>query len=91
MDNWNKPFFKGVLRESDGTPSMARTGTLIALLSAVLWVSYTVKIHREIPNLTEPMNWVGGISLAMYGLNQAGSTVRSFAKKTDEVSKSQES
>lgn len=88
MDNWGRPFFRGLLRESDGTPSMSRTGTLIALLSAVLWVSYIVKLHKEIPNLDGPMNWVGGISLSMYGLNQASSAIRALAKKPNDEPKS---
>lgn len=76
MDNWDKPFFRGVLRESDGTPSLSRTGTLIALLAGVLWVTLSFKVHKEIPDLKPVEAWVDGIALCLYGVNQAGSAAK---------------
>ncbi len=81
--NWKQCFLDGVLRDKDGTPSFSRTGSLIGLLAAVFWVSVSLGLHKEIPNLAGPAEWVTAVTFSMYGINQASLAVQTAVKPSD--------
>lgn len=63
---WIKNMFS-----SNSTASFGRVGSLIALLSSIVWVSWVVYNKQAIPDL-------GGVSLfigTLYGLSKAGETM----------------
>lgn len=49
--NWDQKFFKGLLREADGTPSSARFNTLLVVVASLSWVTFLVVKNKALPDL----------------------------------------
>lgn len=69
--NWDKPFWKGLLRESDGTPSSSRVLTFATVLTALGWITFLVIKTAAIPAIGPVGTFVAEVSLGLYGINQA--------------------
>jgi hypothetical protein len=78
-NNWNQGYFKGLLRESDGTASFARTGSLILLLAVLGWISYVILHTHSIPALADVKEFLTGSFLCLYGVNKTANVASSFA------------
>jgi hypothetical protein len=46
-----KPFWRGVFSEPDGTPSFARVATAALVGAAIGWVTYLVHANHALPEL----------------------------------------
>lgn len=68
--NFDKPYWRNVLRESDGTPSAARlfvAGIITTTLGLVIGV--TVK-HGALPDLQSAGMFISATSVTLYGVNK---------------------
>lgn len=84
--NFDKPFWKNVLRESDGTPSSSRLYLGLIVLFPLFWVSYIVVKTISIPNLSPVEAFISGGALATYGVNRlASSGISIFGKSEPKV------
>lgn len=79
--NWDKGFWRGILREEDGTPSYARTGSFLLLLGVLAWVSHIVLKTHSIPDLTGPSWFFTGGTSSLYGINKGAAMVKNLADK----------
>lgn len=79
--NWDKGFWRGILRESDGTPSYSRVGSLLLLLGTLGWVTYCVLKNHIIPDLVGPGGFFTGGTLSLYGVNKGAAMVKNFTDK----------
>lgn len=65
------PFLKSMFAEDDGTMSFGRTGSAVALLATIGWISYIVyKIHT-VPDMTGPSLFIG----TPYAINKTHAAV----------------
>jgi hypothetical protein len=74
--NWDKSFLKGLLRESDGTPSSSRTLTACVILASLCWISYVVIKTHALPDLTTVSAFDTVVGGSLYGLNRLSQTAK---------------
>jgi hypothetical protein len=80
--NFDKPFWKSVFREADGTASSSRLLTATIIVSSLLWVFYLTLAHRELPDLKSVGEFDCTTTLALYGINKvAYATASLFGAK----------
>lgn len=73
--NWSQNFWKGLLRESDGTPSTSRLGSLVTLIAALVWISYLVFKTHAVPDVSGFEHFVVGVVASLYGVNKVSTTI----------------
>lgn len=74
--NWDQGFWKGILREEDGTPSFSRAATGGVVFSILAWVTYVVLKTHAIPDLAGPASFLTTATLSLYGLNKGLTSVK---------------
>lgn len=79
--NWEKGFFKGLLREEDGTPSFARTGCLFLLLAVIAWVTHVVIKMHALPDFSGIGVFLTQGLLSLYGVNKGMTSIKSIVDK----------
>jgi CRISPR/Cas system endoribonuclease Cas6 (RAMP superfamily) len=86
--NFDKPFWKTVFREADGTASSARLLTATIIVAALLWVTFLVIKNHVMPDLQPASGFVGGTTLSLYGVNKGGSVLSDIFGKIKGVTNS---
>jgi multisubunit Na+/H+ antiporter MnhC subunit len=83
--NWDKKFFKGLLREADGTPSSGRFHTLLVVVFSLGWVTYLVIKNNKIPDLTGLAMFDAAAISALFGITKLPQIVQSFLPTTSQA------
>lgn len=76
MENWDKPFWRSVLSESDGSGSSVRLCITIVVFCACIWITYLTFIHKQFPEFLGVGGFVGGVASALYTINQAANYLK---------------
>jgi hypothetical protein len=82
--NFDKPFWRTVLREADGTASAARLFCAAIITSALGWVTYATLKHGVIPDLAPVAAFITATTLALYGVNKVASATQNIFGKQDQ-------
>lgn len=88
--NFDKSFFKGVLRESDGTPSASRSLSALIVFAVIGWVTFLVIRTHTLPPLQEAGMFLSTSTAALYGTNKVSSAISSILGKKAEPDPSDE-
>lgn len=85
--NWDKSFWKGLLRESDGTPSSSRFLAAATVLAALGWITFIVVKTVAIPTLGPIGSFIVDVTLGLYGVNNLTAlgkgAISAFGNKQD--------
>lgn len=71
--NWDKPFIRSVLSDSDGTGSCTRVAVLLVVIASLSWVTYLTICHKELPDLGRVAEFTTLVCGSLYGINKAAS------------------
>lgn len=80
VNNWDKPVFRSILSGPDGTGSTARSGILITILAAVIWVTYCIIRNHVIPELTGLTLYETSIITVLYAPNKISEVLTNIKK-----------
>ena len=81
--NPEKPFWKHVLRESDGTPSASRLLTAGLVLATIMWVTFLVSRNHSMPDMAPVGIFLSSTAVSLYGVNKMATAASSFSPTTD--------
>lgn len=67
----DKPFWRRVFSEPDGTPSFSRVATGLIVAFSLGWVTSLVRMNHALPDFGGLVLFIG----ALYGVNKIGAAV----------------
>jgi hypothetical protein len=76
--NFDKPFWKTVLREADGTASTSRLLVTGIVAACLLWVSGLVIKNHALPNLEPVGMFISTTTLCLYGVNKVADATKNI-------------
>lgn len=81
MANFEKPYWKTVFRESDGTASSSRLLTATIVFAVILWVSVLTYREHKLPDLSPVATFVASTVSSLYGVNRVTDVIASITGK----------
>jgi hypothetical protein len=79
--NFDKPFWRTVLRDSDGTASSSRLLVTAVVSASLGWGSYLVVSNKALPDLSLLAGFISYTSLSLYGVNRLASAATDYIKR----------
>lgn len=79
--NFDKPFWRTVLRETDGTASSSRLLSTALVLAVLCWVSYITVHNRHLPDLSPVGMFLASSTTALYGVNKLSTGLSTVLSK----------
>ncbi len=78
--NWDKPFWRSVFSEPDGTGSWSRVFGTPMVLAVITGFLFIVWMNHRLPTLPEAIG-LAVVAGATYSVNQIGAAIAEFLKK----------
>lgn len=79
--NFEKPFWKTVLREENGTASSSRLFSCVLVIASIVWVTYVTIHKRDLPDLQPVGMFLTTTTGATYGVNKITSAIAAMTGK----------
>ena len=79
--NFDKPFWKSLFRDVDGTASSSRVLTALVTVTTLFWVTFVTLKHAQIPELHPVETFLCSVIMSLYGVSRISQALTAITSK----------